>query len=47
MTVEEQMKIIEEIDRESIKNGRLLYNYEIKEVLDRFIVANDEKGGAE
>ena len=41
MTVEEEMKIIEEIDRESIKNGRLLYNYEIKEVLDRFIVKHD------
>ena len=41
MTVEEEMKILEEINKEIIKKGRLLYNYEIKEVLDRFIVKHD------
>lgn len=37
MTSEEEMKILEEINKESIKHGRLLYCYEIKEILDRFI----------
>lgn len=37
MTSEEEMKILEEINKESIKQGRLLYCYEIKEILDRFI----------
>lgn len=38
MTVEDEMKILEEINKEIIKKGRLLYSYEIKEILDRFIV---------
>lgn len=41
MTVEDEMKIMEEINKESITKGRLLYSYEIKEILDRFV--NNEK----
>lgn len=41
MTVEDEMKILEEINKEIIKKGRLLYSYEIKEILDQFIVKYD------
>lgn len=41
MKVEEEMKILEEINKEIIIKGRLLYSYEIKEILDRFIVKYD------
>lgn len=41
MTVEEEKKIIEEISKEIIKRRRLLYSYEIKGILDRFIVDTD------
>lgn len=43
MTVEEEMKIMEEINKESIKKCRLLYSYEIKEILDRFIIADGKR----
>lgn len=43
MTVEDEMKIMEEIHKEIIKKGRLLYSYEIKEVLDQFIVKENEE----
>lgn len=41
MTVEDEMKILEEINKEIITKGRLLYSYEIKEILDRFIVKGE------
>lgn len=41
MTAEEEMTILEKINKEIILKGRLLYSYEIKEILDRFIVKND------
>ena len=37
MTQEEEMKIIEEIRESIIKKCRLLYGYEIKEILDKFV----------
>lgn len=42
MTNKEEIKIIEEISKEIIKRGRLLYSYEIKEILDRFITETNE-----
>lgn len=47
MTVEEEMKILEEINKEIIKKGRLLYSYEIKEILDRFIIKYDNTPAVE
>lgn len=41
MTVEDEMKILEEINKEIITKSRLLYSYEIKEILDRFIVKGE------
>jgi hypothetical protein len=37
MTSEEKEKIIEEISKEIIKRGRLLYSYEINAILNRFV----------
>lgn len=37
MTSEEQEKILEEISKEIIKRTRLLYSYEIKAILNRFV----------
>lgn len=42
MIVEEEMKILEEINKAIIIKGELLYSYEIKEILDQFIVKEDE-----
>ena len=47
MTVEDEMKILEEINKEIIKKGRLLYSYEIKEILDQFIVKYDNAPAVE
>ena len=41
MIVEEEMKILEKINKEIIQKGRLLYSYEIKEILDQFIVEGE------
>lgn len=41
MTIEEETKILEEISKEIVKRGRLLYSYEIRVILDRFIVNTD------
>lgn len=37
MTSEEKTKIIEEISKEVIKRGRLLYSYEINAILAPFV----------
>lgn len=37
MVVEEEMKILEEINKAIIIKGDLLYSYEIKEILDKFL----------
>lgn len=42
MTFEEEIKILEEINKEIIKKGRLLYSYEFRGILNKFIVKNDE-----
>lgn len=42
MTFEEEIKILEEINKEIIKKGRLLYSYEFRGILDKFIVKNEE-----
>lgn len=41
MTAEEEMQILEKISREVIAKKRLLYSYEIKEILDQFIVKGE------
>lgn len=42
MTAEEETQIIEKISREVITKKRLLYSYEIREILDQFIVKNKQ-----
>lgn len=37
MTVEEETKILEEIHKEIMKKDRLLYSYEIRGIIDKFI----------
>lgn len=41
MTAKEETQIIEKISREVIAKKRLLYSYEIKEILDQFIVKGE------
>ena len=43
LTQQEEMKIIEEIRENTIKKCRLLYGYEIKEILDKFVINDAEK----
>lgn len=42
MVVEEEMKILEEINKAIIIKGDLLYSYEIKEILDKFLAIGEE-----
>ncbi len=41
MTTEEEMKILKELNKAIIKQGRLLYSYEIKVILDQFIIEQE------
>ena len=43
MTVEEETRILKEINRVTTTKGRLLYSYEINGILDQFIIKPEDK----